>query len=81
MSTGASRPTAGAVVLTMNDRPQESPRAMASLLAQEGVTLDAVVGNGCTPEPVPGEPCSGSRGPGDRPCSDSVCSLFTKLSR
>ncbi|WP_411200869.1 glycosyltransferase family 2 protein [Streptomyces cyaneofuscatus] len=54
MSTGASRPTVGAVVLTMNDRPEEFPRAMASLLAQEGVALDVVVvGNGCVPEQVP----------------------------
>lgn len=54
MSTGASRPTVGAVVLTMNDRPEEFPRAMTSLLAQEGVDLDViVVGNGCTPEQVP----------------------------
>ncbi|MFI1867994.1 glycosyltransferase family 2 protein [Streptomyces jumonjinensis] len=54
MSTGATRPTVGAVVLTMNDRPEEFPRAMASLLAQEGIDLDVVVvGNGCTPEQVP----------------------------
>ncbi|GLF97371.1 glycosyltransferase family 2 protein [Streptomyces yaizuensis] len=54
MSTGAPRPTVGAVVLTMNDRPEEFPRAMASLLAQEGIDLDVVVvGNGCTPEQVP----------------------------
>ncbi|MER7109438.1 glycosyltransferase family 2 protein [Streptomyces sp. NPDC000229] len=54
MSTGASRSSVGAVVLTMNDRPEEFPRAMASLLAQEGVDLDViVVGNGCTPEQVP----------------------------
>ncbi|MEU7367101.1 glycosyltransferase family 2 protein [Streptomyces hygroscopicus] len=54
MSTGASRPTVGAVVLTMNDRPEEFPRAMTSLLAQQGIELDVVVvGNGCTPEHVP----------------------------
>ncbi|MFZ3475380.1 glycosyltransferase family 2 protein [Streptomyces sp. 4.24] len=54
MSSGASRPTVGAVVLTMNDRPEDFPRAMASLLAQEGVELDVVVvGNGCVPEQVP----------------------------
>ncbi|WP_367132252.1 MULTISPECIES: glycosyltransferase family 2 protein [Streptomyces] len=54
MSTGAPRPTIGAVVLTMNDRPTEFPRAMASLLAQEGVDLDVVVvGNGCEPAQVP----------------------------
>ncbi|MFF8991160.1 glycosyltransferase family 2 protein [Streptomyces sp. NPDC014983] len=54
MSTGASRPAVGAVVLTMNDRPEELPRAMASLLAQQGIELDVVVvGNGCIPELVP----------------------------
>ncbi|MGW7100079.1 glycosyltransferase family 2 protein [Streptomyces sp. NPDC054838] len=54
MSSGASRPTVGAVVLTMNDRPEDFPRAMASLLAQEGIELDVVVvGNGCVPGQVP----------------------------
>ncbi|MET9669644.1 glycosyltransferase family 2 protein [Streptomyces sp. NPDC006475] len=54
MSNGAPRPTIGAVVLTMNDRPEEFPRAMASLLAQEDVDLDiVVVGNGCIPDQVP----------------------------
>jgi GT2 family glycosyltransferase len=49
-----SRPTIGAVVLTMNNRPGEFPVAMSSLLAQEGVDLDVVVvGNGCEPELVP----------------------------
>ncbi|MGW4226160.1 glycosyltransferase family 2 protein [Streptomyces bauhiniae] len=44
----------GAVVLTMNDRPVEFPRALACLLAQEGVDLDVVVvGNGVVPEQVP----------------------------
>lgn len=48
------RPTVGAVVLTMNDRPDEFPPAMASVLAQEGVELDVVVvGNGCAPQQVP----------------------------
>ncbi|GHA63834.1 glycosyltransferase family 2 protein [Streptomyces termitum] len=52
MSTGA--PRVGAVVLTMNDRPDEFPRAMDSLLAQKGVELDVVVvGNGCVPAQVP----------------------------
>ncbi|MEU9856124.1 glycosyltransferase [Streptomyces sp. NPDC047974] len=52
MSTGA--PRVGAVVLTMNDRPDEFPKAMSSLLAQEGVDLDVVVvGNGCAPDQVP----------------------------
>ncbi|MYS13885.1 glycosyltransferase [Streptomyces sp. SID4982] len=51
----ASAPfSVGAVVLTMNDRPVEFPRALACLLAQEGVDLDVVVvGNGCVPEQVP----------------------------
>ncbi|MFC9221338.1 hypothetical protein ACFT8W_11220 [Streptomyces hygroscopicus] len=50
MTAGAPRPKVGAVVLTMNDRPEEFPRAMASLLAQQGVDLDVVVvGNGCRP--------------------------------
>ncbi|MER5974572.1 glycosyltransferase family 2 protein [Streptomyces sp. NPDC002055] len=54
MDTGASRPAIGAVVLTMNDRPEEFPRAMASLLGQRDVDLDiVVVGNGCSPEQVP----------------------------
>ncbi|MEV4258104.1 glycosyltransferase [Spirillospora sp. NPDC049652] len=46
--------TVDAVVLTMNDRPDEFAAAMASLLAQEGVTLNVVVvGNGCVPDGVP----------------------------
>ncbi|MET9428161.1 glycosyltransferase [Streptomyces sp. NPDC003036] len=54
MSPGVHRPTVGAVVLTMNDRPKEFPRAMASLLAQENIELDViVVGNGCAPQQVP----------------------------
>ncbi|MFI8251970.1 glycosyltransferase family 2 protein [Streptomyces filamentosus] len=52
MSTGV--PRVGAVVLTMNDRPDEFPQAMDSLLAQQGVDLDVVVvGNGCVPAQVP----------------------------
>ncbi|WP_435532648.1 glycosyltransferase family 2 protein [Streptomyces violaceusniger] len=40
----------------MNDRPDEFPRAMSSLLAQEGIELDViVVGNGCVPEQTPPE--------------------------
>ncbi|MFC7586331.1 glycosyltransferase family 2 protein [Nonomuraea antimicrobica] len=55
MSTGTPRPTIGAVVLTMNDRPAEFTAAMRSLLAQRGVDLDVVVvGNGCVPDQVPG---------------------------
>ncbi|MFC5148987.1 glycosyltransferase family 2 protein [Streptomyces aureoversilis] len=54
MSTGTPPPTIGVVVLTMNDRPEEFPRAMATVLAQEGVDLDVVVvGNGVEPEQVP----------------------------
>ncbi|MFG3097038.1 glycosyltransferase family 2 protein [Streptomyces sp. NPDC048202] len=53
MSTSAPL-SVGAVVLTMNDRPVEFPRALSCLLAQEGVDLDVVVvGNGCAPEQVP----------------------------
>ncbi|MFB7362321.1 glycosyltransferase family 2 protein [Streptomyces hydrogenans] len=38
----------------MNDRPEEFPQAMASLLAQQDVDLDVVVvGNGCVPAQVP----------------------------
>ncbi|MQS16001.1 glycosyltransferase family 2 protein [Streptomyces kaniharaensis] len=52
--TSSPKPTVDAVVLTMNDRPAEFPRAMASLLAQEGVDLRVViVGNGCEPDYVP----------------------------
>ncbi|MGW7585034.1 glycosyltransferase family 2 protein [Kitasatospora sp. NPDC054768] len=52
--TSSPKPTVDAVVLTMNDRPEEFPRAMASLLAQEGVDLRVViVGNGCEPDYVP----------------------------
>ncbi|MET9859099.1 glycosyltransferase [Streptomyces smyrnaeus] len=54
MSADASRPTVGAVVLTMNDRTDEFREAMSSLLAQEGIDLDVVVvGNGCEPDHVP----------------------------
>ncbi|MGW6504301.1 glycosyltransferase family 2 protein [Nonomuraea angiospora] len=54
MSTGTPRPTVGAVVLTMNDRPKEFLVAMDSLLSQEGIDLDVVVvGNGCIPDQVP----------------------------
>ncbi|SEG98894.1 Glycosyltransferase, GT2 family [Nonomuraea solani] len=38
----------------MNDRPEEFPAAIRSLLAQDGVDLDiVVVGNGCAPDHVP----------------------------
>ncbi|GAA0367335.1 glycosyltransferase family 2 protein [Actinoallomurus spadix] len=54
MSTGTPRPMIGAVVLTMNDRPDEFPAAMDSLLSQENIDLDVVVvGNGCDPAQVP----------------------------
>ncbi|MEU2085961.1 glycosyltransferase family 2 protein [Streptomyces albus] len=47
-------PRYGAVLLTMNDRPEEFPRALASLLAQRDVELEVVVvGNGVEPEHVP----------------------------
>lgn len=49
-----SRPSVGAVVLSMGTRPQEFPRALESLLAQEGVDLDVVVvGNGWEPVGLP----------------------------
>ena len=44
----------GAVVLSMGTRPVELPRALESLLAQEGVDLDVVVvGNGWAPTGLP----------------------------
>ncbi|MER5625863.1 glycosyltransferase [Streptosporangium sp. NPDC002544] len=47
--------TVDVVVLTMNDRPDVFPQAMASLLAQQDVDLRVViVGNGVTPDHVPG---------------------------
>ncbi|HEV7933180.1 MAG TPA: glycosyltransferase [Actinomadura sp.] len=53
------KPSIDAVVLTMNDRPAEFPKAMASLLAQQGVDLNVVVvGNGCAPEQVPDGVCT-----------------------
>ncbi|MEV0614028.1 glycosyltransferase [Nonomuraea sp. NPDC050404] len=46
--------TVDVVVLTMNDRPEAFPRAMASLLAQRDVDLRVViVGNGVAPDHVP----------------------------
>lgn len=54
MSAGTPRPMIGAVVLTMNDRPDEFSAAMDSLLSQEDIDLDVVVvGNGCVPAQVP----------------------------
>ncbi|WP_327228435.1 glycosyltransferase family 2 protein [Streptomyces platensis] len=47
-------PRFGAILLTMNDRPEDFPRALDSLLAQQGVELEiVVVGNGVVPEQVP----------------------------
>ncbi len=49
-----SRPTVGAVVLSMGTRPVDFPRALESLLAQRGIDLDVVVvGNGWKPEGLP----------------------------
>ncbi|WP_326812464.1 glycosyltransferase [Streptomyces scopuliridis] len=47
-------PRYGAVLLTMNDRPDDFPLALKSLLAQTAVELEVVVvGNGVEPEQVP----------------------------
>jgi len=49
-----TRPSVGAVVLSMGTRPVEFPLAMESLLAQRGVDLEVVVvGNGWEPTGVP----------------------------
>jgi GT2 family glycosyltransferase len=49
-------PDFGVVVLTMNDRPAETRRALGSLLAQQGVRLDVVVvGNGVEPVDLPAD--------------------------
>ncbi len=49
-----SLPTVGAVVLSMGTRPVDFPRALESLLAQQGVDLDVVVvGNGWEPVGLP----------------------------
>jgi GT2 family glycosyltransferase len=49
-----SRPSVGAVVLSMGTRPTELATALDTLLAQEGVDLDVVVvGNGWAPEGLP----------------------------
>ena len=49
-----TRPTVAAVVLSMGTRPDDFPRALESLLAQEGVDLDVVVvGNGWDPVGLP----------------------------
>lgn len=49
-----TRPSYGAVVLTMGTRPVEFPRALDSLLSQREVDLDVVVvGNGWEPSGLP----------------------------
>jgi len=49
-------PTVGVVVLTQGTRPDDLDRAIRSLLAQQGVTLDIVcVGNGWQPTGLPKE--------------------------
>jgi GT2 family glycosyltransferase len=49
-----SRPSVGAVVLSMGTRPAEFPRAIESLLAQRGVDIEVVVvGNGWEPTGLP----------------------------
>ncbi|MFI5756648.1 glycosyltransferase family 2 protein [Streptomyces sp. NPDC051569] len=54
MTSTTKAATVDVVVLTMNDRPEEFPKAMASLLNQEDVDLRViVVGNGCEPNLVP----------------------------
>jgi GT2 family glycosyltransferase len=50
-----SRPSFGAVVLSMGTRPADLSRVLESLLRQRGVDLDVlVVGNGWTPDGLPG---------------------------
>ena len=52
--TRPPRRTVGCVVLTMGNRPAELRRAVESLLAQQGVTVDViVVGNGWQPTGLP----------------------------
>ena len=49
-----SLPSIGAVVLSMGTRPEDFPRALASLLRQRDVDLDVlVVGNGWVPTGMP----------------------------
>jgi GT2 family glycosyltransferase len=49
-----TRPSFGAVVLTMGARPVELEKALSTLLTQQGVDLDVVVvGNGWTPTGLP----------------------------
>lgn len=49
-----SRPTVGVVVLTQGTRPDDLAAGLASVLAQQGVSLDVVVvGNGWQPSGLP----------------------------
>ncbi|NLT54709.1 MAG: glycosyltransferase family 2 protein [Actinomycetales bacterium] len=51
---GAERAEVGCVVLSMGDRPVELTRALRSVLAQRGVSVDClVVGNGWEPTGLP----------------------------
>lgn len=50
----APEPRVGVVVLTQGTRPDDLAAGLASVLAQEGVTLDVVcVGNGWEPDGLP----------------------------
>jgi GT2 family glycosyltransferase len=52
--TTPSRPTVGVVVLTQGTRPDDLAAGLASVLAQQGVSLDVVVvGNGWQPSGLP----------------------------
>ena len=52
--SAARRPSVGCVVLTQGRRPEELGRALASVLAQQGVELDVVVvGNAWEPAGLP----------------------------
>lgn len=52
--SNAAGPTVGVVCLTMGQRPDDLARALASLAAQTGVSLNTVVvGNGWTPTGLP----------------------------
>lgn len=54
MTGAAGRPSVGAVVLSMGDRPDDLARALDSLRRQRGVDLDILlVGNGWEPTGVP----------------------------
>ncbi len=54
MAGSGESPSIGVVCLTMGTRPDDLARALSSLAAQTGVTLDTVVvGNGWTPHGLP----------------------------